>query len=242
VHDVEQDVHLGLAAVGFGVDQVELVAGAVDEHHPGAQVVRVTGLIDYQQRREALSSWTLEPDIWQRMATHLPILPGHRTSISDDRKRIAVCVCVCIWTRVTEGELEFAPCPPHIAHDSELRSTWSRQRHNICHWLRQTETRDGLPYYRALKPLLDTHAEQMAVLFAFRVAEGGALTCGAASWFGNAMRCRSQRSWPSRKPARALQRKRGRLSCRRRPSAGMAGQRLYMRLCPPCHHRLLVAA
>ncbi|PAZ16491.1 hypothetical protein CLM62_07965 [Streptomyces sp. SA15] len=128
----------------------ELALDAItDELHEGP-------LIDYQQRREALSSWTLEPDIWQRMATHLPILPGHRTSISDDRKRLAV--SVYIWTRVTEGELEFAPCP-HIAHDPELRSTWSRQRHNICHWLK---TADDHPYYRALKPLLDAHAQQLA--------------------------------------------------------------------------------
>ncbi|MFE2361078.1 tyrosine-type recombinase/integrase [Streptomyces virginiae] len=38
---------------------------------------------------------------------------------------------------------------------------WSRQRHNVCHWLRQTDAR-GAPYYRTLKPLLDTHAEQLA--------------------------------------------------------------------------------
>ncbi|MFE9445378.1 hypothetical protein ACFYO2_42010 [Streptomyces sp. NPDC006602] len=41
-------------------------------------------------------------------------------------------------------------------------AVWSRQRHNVCHWLRQTDTRDGLPYYRALRPLLDAHAEQLA--------------------------------------------------------------------------------
>ncbi|MCX5097239.1 hypothetical protein OOK36_53010 [Streptomyces sp. NBC_00365] len=63
---------------------------------------------------------------------------------------------------VTEGELEFAPCPPRIAHDPELRTAWSRQRHNVCHWLRQTEARDGLLYYRVLKPLLDAHAGQLA--------------------------------------------------------------------------------
>ncbi|MER5927650.1 hypothetical protein ABT132_47670 [Streptomyces mirabilis] len=32
------------AAVGFGVDEVELVAAAVDEHHPGADVAGVAGL------------------------------------------------------------------------------------------------------------------------------------------------------------------------------------------------------
>lgn len=114
-------------------------------------------LIDYQRRREALTSWSLEPDIWQRMVAQLPALPGHRASISDDRKRLAV--SVYIWTRATEGELEFAPCPPHIAYDPELRAVWSQQRHNICHWLKQA---DDHPYYLALKPLLDAHAEQLA--------------------------------------------------------------------------------
>lgn len=133
------------------VHDFELALDAItDKLHEGP-------LIDYRQRREALNSWTLEPDVWQHMVAQLPILPGHQASISNDRKRLAV--SVYIWTRVTEGELEFAPCPPHIAHDPELRTIWSRQRHNICHWLRRA---DQHPYYRSLKPLLDTHAEQLA--------------------------------------------------------------------------------
>jgi hypothetical protein len=44
VDKVQQDVHLGFALVGFGLDQLELVAGAVDQHHPVAQMVPVTGL------------------------------------------------------------------------------------------------------------------------------------------------------------------------------------------------------
>jgi hypothetical protein len=62
-------------------------------------------------------------------------------------------------TRVTEGEHELAPCPPNIVHDPELHAGWSRQRHNICHWLREP---DKHLHYLALKPLLDTHAEQLA--------------------------------------------------------------------------------
>lgn len=38
-HDVDGDVPAG----GFGADQVELVAGAVDQHHPGASVPWVAG-------------------------------------------------------------------------------------------------------------------------------------------------------------------------------------------------------
>ncbi|MFF1490321.1 hypothetical protein ACIGZH_37990 [Streptomyces sp. NPDC058319] len=123
--------------------------------------LRSEPLTDYRQCREARNSWALEEDVWRRMVTHLPFLPGHRASISDDRKRLAV--SVDIWMRVTGGELEFAPCPPHIANDPKLGAVWSRQRHNVCHWLKETDTRDGLPCYRALKPLLDDHAEQLAM-------------------------------------------------------------------------------
>lgn len=113
-------------------------------------------LVDYQQRRTALHGWTLEPHAWQSMVRAIPVF-GNRQPINDDRKRLAV--SVYIWTRVTEGEHELAPCPPHIARDPELHTGWSRQRHNICYWLREA---DKHPYYGALKPLLDAHAEQLA--------------------------------------------------------------------------------
>ncbi|MFB6991424.1 hypothetical protein ACFC0C_24770 [Streptomyces sp. NPDC056178] len=77
-------------------------------------------VIDYQHRREALASWTLEPENWQRMLDQLPVLTSHRKPISDDRRHLAV--SAYIWTRVTEGEPDFAPCPPHIAPDPALRA------------------------------------------------------------------------------------------------------------------------
>lgn len=43
VHEVEQDVHVDVPPVGFGSDQLRLVAGAVDQHHPVAQMVPVAG-------------------------------------------------------------------------------------------------------------------------------------------------------------------------------------------------------
>lgn len=43
VHEVEQDVHLDMASVGFGSDQIQLVAGAVDQDDPVAQMVPVAG-------------------------------------------------------------------------------------------------------------------------------------------------------------------------------------------------------
>ncbi|MFF9432071.1 hypothetical protein [Streptomyces sp. NPDC014746] len=114
-------------------------------------------VIDYQHRREALATWTLEPETWQHMLTRLSDLTSHRKPISDDRRRLAV--SAYIWTRVTEGEPDFAPCPPHIAPDPALRAVWTRERHNVFHWLRTTAHQ---PYYDALKPLLEDHAEHLA--------------------------------------------------------------------------------
>lgn len=113
--------------------------------------------IDYQHRREVLATWTLEPENWQHMLTWLPGLTSHRKPLSDDRRRLAV--SAYIWTRVTEGEPDFAPCPPHIAPDPALRAVWTRERHNVFHWLHKA---DHQPYYGALKPLLEDHAKQLA--------------------------------------------------------------------------------
>ncbi|MCZ4101069.1 hypothetical protein [Streptomyces sp. H39-C1] len=91
------------------------------------------------------------------MLTQLPDLTHHREPLSGDRRRLAV--GAYIWTRVTEGEPDYAPCPPHIAPDPQLRAVWTRERHNVFHWLRKA---DHQPYYGALKPLLEDHAEHLA--------------------------------------------------------------------------------
>ncbi len=113
--------------------------------------------IDYQHRREALATWTLEPENWQHTLTRLPDLTSHRKPLSDNRRHLAVSAYT--WTRVTQGEPDFAPCPPHIAPDPALRAVWTRERHNVFHWPRTT---DHQPYYGALKPLLDDQPEHLA--------------------------------------------------------------------------------
>lgn len=60
---------------------------------------------------------------------------------------------------VTEGEPDYAPCPPHIAQDPQLRAVWTRERHNVFQWLRKAAHQ---PYYGALQPLLEDHAEHLA--------------------------------------------------------------------------------
>jgi hypothetical protein len=46
--------------------------------------------VDYQHRREAFATWTLEPENWQHILTQLPDLTSHRKPLSDDRRRLAV--------------------------------------------------------------------------------------------------------------------------------------------------------
>lgn len=103
------------------------------------------------------ATWPLEPQSWQHVLAQLPVLTSHRKPLSDDRRRLAP--SAHIWTRVTEGEPGFAPCPPHIAADPALRAVWTRERHNVLHWLRKA---DHQPYYGALKPLLEDHARHLA--------------------------------------------------------------------------------
>ncbi|GGR09449.1 hypothetical protein GCM10010251_26540 [Streptomyces aurantiogriseus] len=102
------------------------------------------------------------PGRWNRRAgsTCSPNSPSSQAIESpstNDRRRLAV--SAYIGTRVTEGEPDFAPCPPRIALDPELRAVWTRQRHNVFHRLCKA---DHQPYYGALKPLLEGQAQQLA--------------------------------------------------------------------------------
>jgi len=44
MNDTDQDVHCDAAPVGLGLDQIDLVVGAVDEHEPVPRVMPVAGL------------------------------------------------------------------------------------------------------------------------------------------------------------------------------------------------------
>ncbi|WP_411097794.1 hypothetical protein [Streptomyces sp. 020-2-3H-GM] len=91
------------------------------------------------------------------MITQLPDLTSHRQPLSGDHRRLAV--SAYLWTRVTEGESDFAPCPPYIGSDPALRVVRTQERHNVFHRL---HTPDHQPCYGALKPLLEDHAERLA--------------------------------------------------------------------------------
>ncbi|MFD7549680.1 TniQ family protein [Streptomyces sp. NPDC059816] len=111
-------------------------------------------LINYRHRREHLADWTLPPDSWHQIAARLERRRSPRY-VSDDRARLAV--TAYIWTRVTHGETQFAPCPPEAQHDPGHEAAWSRDRYDIAHWLKQNKQ----PYYQQMKPFLDAYADQL---------------------------------------------------------------------------------
>ncbi|WP_431782416.1 TniQ family protein [Streptomyces chumphonensis] len=114
-----------------------------------------TPLIDYQRRRQALATWTLPPDTWEVLLAKLDRKPG--AAITDDRKRLAV--TVYIWTHVTQGQPEHAPCPAHISEDPVRRREWTIQRRNICRLFGES---DRHPHYQQLKTLLHPLIAQLA--------------------------------------------------------------------------------
>ncbi|WP_447034634.1 hypothetical protein [Streptomyces sp. DSM 118878] len=75
---------------------------------------------------------------------------------TDNRARLAA--TTYIWTQVTHGETQFAPCPPEARNDPEHRATWSYDRYAIGQWIRQNK----VPFYQQMKPLLDTYATQLS--------------------------------------------------------------------------------
>jgi TniQ len=67
-------------------------------------------LVDYQQRREALRNWCIDPDTWQQLLEQLPA-PRRRNrplELGDKRRQTASMI---VWARITQGEHVFAPHP-----------------------------------------------------------------------------------------------------------------------------------
>jgi hypothetical protein len=121
-----------------------------------AAELRAADRVDYQRRRQALARWTLPQDTWEKLLAQLDRQPGD-AAITDDRKRLAV--TVYIWTQVTQGESEFAPCPARIADDPVRRREWAVQRRNISRLFGQT---DRHPHYRQLRSLLEPVIARLA--------------------------------------------------------------------------------
>ncbi|MFG2803670.1 hypothetical protein [Streptomyces pseudovenezuelae] len=111
--------------------------------------------VDYYRRRQALFTWTLPAEHWDAMLAQL-LIPPSNDAITDDRKRLAF--TTYIWARVTHGEFRLSPCPTDIISNPAVLYTWRRQRNTTVQRLHT----EASHYYRQLKPLLETYAEQLA--------------------------------------------------------------------------------
>ena len=56
-------------------------------------------LVDYQDRRQRLCDWSLDPMAWQELITRLPPTPGPVQPELGDRKR--QCASIYVWVRLT---------------------------------------------------------------------------------------------------------------------------------------------
>lgn len=67
-----------------------------------AQLDDTPGLVNYQNRRQAMQGWCLDPETWQYLTSRLPPVPGPVQPVLDDRKRQEASAFT--WARVTQGE------------------------------------------------------------------------------------------------------------------------------------------
>ncbi len=114
-------------------------------------------LVDYRQRRDALRTWSLDPDTWQQLTSRLPPTPGPiRPDLGDRKRQVASMV---VWARITHGEHLFAPRPIEDEQPPAVRRAWRLRRGTT--WF-HFQTDRPKPHYADLKRLLDAYADQLA--------------------------------------------------------------------------------
>ncbi len=122
-----------------------------------AQLDDTPGLVNYQNRRQAMQGWCLDPGTWQELTSHLPPVPGPVQPVLDDRKRQEASAFV--WAHVTQGEPRFAPRPIEASQPDPVREDWTGRRGNLWHKL----TRPGrFVHYIELRKLLIEYGDLLA--------------------------------------------------------------------------------
>jgi hypothetical protein len=168
------------------------------QDRPGQQTGFTTGIealavqlhsaahrVNYGRRRQALTAWTLDAQRWREMIHDRIGQPvnGKASQNIDwgDRKRLLA--SVWIWTRVTDGEMHFAPLlrPDHTRPKSG--SALSIYVHARWPFLVR-----GQGHYADLRPRLDAHADRLAE----QIDHPGTLTPSQeASWSRHAAQART---------------------------------------------------
>src|SRR6266536_3850233 len=122
-----------------------------------AQLDDAPGLVNYQNRRQAMQGWCLDPGTWQELTSHLPPVPGPVQPVLDDRKRQEASAFV--WAHVTQGEPRFAPRPIETSQPDPVRKDWTGRRGNLWHKL----TLPGrFVHYIELRKLLVEYGDRLA--------------------------------------------------------------------------------
>ena len=136
-----------------------------------AQLDDTSGLVNYQNRRQAMQGWCLDQGTWQELTSRLPPVPGPVQPVLDDRKRQEASAFT--WGCVTQGEPRFAPRPIEAAQPEPVRRDWAVHRANTWGKL----ARPGrIVHYSELRKLLIDHGS----LLASRIDRGEHITAGRA--------------------------------------------------------------
>jgi TniQ len=115
-----------------------------------------TPLVNYQSRRQALQTWSIDEDTWTSITNRLPPAPGPQQPDLGDRKRQLASIYV--WVQVTSGEHLFAPRPIEAIMPPSLRKPWTRW---TSAWKLLDPGHRG-PHYTSLKAELGTIATSLA--------------------------------------------------------------------------------
>lgn len=114
-------------------------------------------LTDFQRRRRALETWSIDEDAWKDLVSRLPPVPGpQRPELGDRKRQIA---SIYAWVQVTSGEHRFAPRPIEAAQPPEIQQSWKLRRNTIWHLMQSSRPR---PHYTSLKTELNTLATSLA--------------------------------------------------------------------------------
>ena len=115
-----------------------------------------TPRVNYQSRRQALQTWSIDEDTWTSITNRLPPAPGPQQPDLGDRKRQLASIYV--WVQVTSGEHLFAPRPIEAIMPPSLRKPWAQW---TSAWKLLDPGHPG-PHYTSLKAELGTLATSLA--------------------------------------------------------------------------------
>jgi hypothetical protein len=164
-------IRTGPGQHSFGPELARRLRGHGTKDFLAARLDDTPGLVNYQNRRQAMQGWCLDQGTWQELTSRLPPVPGPVQPVPDDRKRQEASAFT--WARITQGEPRFAPRPVEAARPGPVRRDWAVHRANT----RGKLARPGrIVHYSELRELLIGHGS----LLASRIGRGEHVTAGRA--------------------------------------------------------------